>query len=35
VELEDFTRHIFPLKEIDQAFAFALSRKGLKAILQP
>jgi L-iditol 2-dehydrogenase len=35
VDLEDFTRHIFPLQEIDQAFEFALSRKGLKAILQP
>jgi L-iditol 2-dehydrogenase len=35
VDLEDFTRNLFPLKEIDQAFAFALSRKGLKAILQP
>ena len=35
VELEEFTRNIFPLKEIDQAFAFAMSRKGLKVILQP
>ncbi len=35
VELQEFTQNIFPLKEIDQAFAFAMSRKGLKVILHP
>ena len=35
VELQEFTQNIFPLKEIDQAFAYAISRKGLKVILQP
>ena len=35
VELQEFIQNIFPLKEIDQAFAYAISRKGLKVILQP
>jgi threonine dehydrogenase-like Zn-dependent dehydrogenase len=35
VDLGEFTQNIFPLKEIDQAFACAISRKGLKVILQP
>ena len=35
VELQEFTQNIFPLKEIDQAFASAMSRKGLKVILHP
>ncbi len=35
VELDPFTGNVFPLKEMDQAFAFAMSRKGLKVILRP
>jgi L-iditol 2-dehydrogenase len=35
VDLKEFTRNIFPLQEVEHAFAFAMSRKGLKVILQP
>ncbi len=35
VDLTEFTRNFFSLKEADQAFAFAMSRKGLKVILHP
>ena len=35
VELKEFTRTVFPLKEINQAFASAMSRKGLKVIICP
>jgi threonine dehydrogenase-like Zn-dependent dehydrogenase len=35
VDLEPFTRHLFPLREYDTAFAFAVSRQGIKAILKP
>jgi L-iditol 2-dehydrogenase len=35
VELNEFTQTIFPLKKIDQAFASAMSREGLKVIIQP
>jgi L-iditol 2-dehydrogenase len=35
VDLELFTQHTFPLKEYQKAFAFAMSRQGVKAILKP
>jgi L-iditol 2-dehydrogenase len=35
VDLELFTQHTFPLKEYEKAFAFAISRQGVKAILKP
>jgi L-iditol 2-dehydrogenase len=35
VDLEHFTRNLFPLKEYDKAFAFAMSRQGIKTILKP
>ncbi len=35
IDLGHYTRHIFPLREIDQAFAFAIARKGLKVIVKP
>jgi len=35
VELEPFTRNLFPLKDYDTAFAFAMSRQGIKTILKP
>ena len=35
VELNEFTQTIFPLKKIDQAFASAISREGLKVIIHP
>ncbi len=35
VELNEFTQTIFPLKKIDQAFASAMSREGLKVIIHP
>jgi hypothetical protein len=33
--LDLFTPHVFPLKEYERAFEFAMSRKGIKAILKP
>jgi len=35
VDLEVFTRNIFPLMEYDKAFDFAISRQGIKTILKP
>jgi threonine dehydrogenase-like Zn-dependent dehydrogenase len=35
VDLEPFTRNLFPLKDYDTAFAFAMSRQGIKTILKP
>jgi threonine dehydrogenase-like Zn-dependent dehydrogenase len=35
VDLDLFTPHVFPLKEYEGAFEFAMSRKGIKAILKP
>jgi L-iditol 2-dehydrogenase len=35
VDLRHYTGHIFPLQEIDQAFSFAMARKGLKVIVKP
>jgi threonine dehydrogenase-like Zn-dependent dehydrogenase len=35
VDLELFTQHTFPLKEYEKAFAFVMSRQGVKAILKP
>jgi threonine dehydrogenase-like Zn-dependent dehydrogenase len=35
VDLGPFTRHSFPLKEFEQAFAFAIARTGIKAIIKP
>jgi threonine dehydrogenase-like Zn-dependent dehydrogenase len=35
VDLELFTQHTFPLKEYEKAFAFVMSRQGVKSILKP
>jgi L-iditol 2-dehydrogenase len=35
VNLELFTPHVFPLKDYQHAFAFAMARKGIKAIIKP
>ncbi|HEX7372550.1 MAG TPA: alcohol dehydrogenase catalytic domain-containing protein [Thermodesulfobacteriota bacterium] len=35
VDLELFTQHTFPLTEYEKAFAFVMSRQGIKAILKP
>ena len=35
VDLELFTPNTFPLEKYEQAFAFVMSRKGVKAILKP
>lgn len=35
VDLEKFTENLFPLKEMDKAFDFVISRKGVKVILKP
>lgn len=35
VDLELFTPNTFPLENYEQAFAFVMSRKGVKAILKP
>jgi len=35
VDLALFTRHTFPLQEYEKAFAFVMSRQGVKAILKP
>jgi L-iditol 2-dehydrogenase len=35
VDLALFTQHTFPLQEYEKAFAFVMSRQGVKAILKP
>ena len=35
VDLEVFTPNVFPLKDYQQAFAFVMARKGIKAIIKP
>jgi L-iditol 2-dehydrogenase len=35
VDLAMFTPNTFPLKDYEQAFAFVMARKGIKAILKP
>lgn len=35
VDVKKFTEDIFPLKEVDKAFDFVISRKGVKVILKP
>ena len=35
VDIKKFTENIFSLEEVDKAFDFVISRKGVKAILRP
>jgi threonine dehydrogenase-like Zn-dependent dehydrogenase len=35
VDLELFTQDVFPLKDYEKGFAFAMSRQGVKAIIKP